>query len=336
MTDRTKKYFLDLFHSASLSGAVEAAAASLLAPTLRGFDPWSELPVRLEPVLEDRQIRLGDELTESICGEGRLVASESGFIAHIKQSRSPGRRRFSIAHEIAHTLFYKDSGGGQRHQVGAMTVAEHSSEEAICNRVAGALLVPSKYVRGELGKASVDDISAFLWLLDRVAAKLQVSVAALIARLPHVQLPSRTLSLVTLQFSTNRSTGEEEKLRVVFSHSLTYNPNSPTLWPNVSATTVRLAPALRLFDLWAAEASTTSGTRAAGRFALDNSQDLLRVGKATDIATFDARIVSWARTGRGWVTQPQQVVCAPVLYAPPNGALRDARVVVAIRYSEQH
>lgn len=332
LTDRTASYFLERFRSATLAGAVERAAASLLAPSLKGFDTTSAAAVKLDAVLEDNRIREGEALPAAGCAEGKLMPDGPGFIMQIKRSQSLGRRRFSIAHEIAHSLFYSDSGRGQRHQVGALSAEERRTEETICNRVAAALLIPSVVASEALPPEVLNDPAAILWELDRLAARLQVSLGALVARLSHIRLPRTRLMLTNLQFENNRHTGGEPKLRVTSTRNLSGDRDAPTFWPNVSSETIRLSVASDLFHSWHEEV-LVDRQGSAGRFSLGLHGQLVRVKMDEDIRTFMDVPQVWVKAPTGWVKRKLTARVACVLYAPPRGELGDVRVVAAVRYA---
>ena len=251
---------------------------------------------------------------------------------HLKPTTSPARRRFSIAHEIAHSLFYKDSGKGQRHQVGALTLEERKSEEAICNKVAGGVLVPSAVAAEALPPELLSDPAALLWQLDRLAVKLQVSLATLVSRLSAVRLPRSRLMLTSLQFLNNRHTGAEPKLRVTSTRNLSGDREAPTFWPNVSSVTIRLSIATTLFESWHEEVRADPD-EFSGRFSLGPHGQVVRVTSDEDIRTFMNLPNAWVKHYSGWCTRKLTARVACLLYAPPNGELKDVRVIAAVSYS---
>jgi hypothetical protein len=64
------------------------------------------------------------------------------------RNASPRRQRFTIAHEIAHTFFYRFLPDGRPKKVnGALN---HDQEEALCHLAAGRILVPRELIRNTL------------------------------------------------------------------------------------------------------------------------------------------------------------------------------------------
>lgn len=72
---------------------------------------------------------------------GMLVPSRAGFIIKIDSSKaSRGRQRFTIAHEIAHTFFFKSDKDGR--VIKAQRPIDLQEEERLCNLAAELILIP--------------------------------------------------------------------------------------------------------------------------------------------------------------------------------------------------
>lgn len=99
-------------------------------------------PVMLEELAEGWGVRSIEELPLS--SEGLIVPSRGGYKIAINQDTIPARRRFSLAHELAHLLLHKsgisdlkDSKGKRRGSLG-----DDWDEEALCDQIAADILMP--------------------------------------------------------------------------------------------------------------------------------------------------------------------------------------------------
>ena len=74
--------------------------------------------------------------------DARVVANSKGFLVEYNPSRSRGRMRFSVAHEIAHTLF-PDCADMARHRLAyGETISDDWQLELLCNVAAAEFLMP--------------------------------------------------------------------------------------------------------------------------------------------------------------------------------------------------
>jgi hypothetical protein len=99
-------------------------------------------------------------------------------------ARSPGgqiRRRFSLAHEIAHTLFFEMRDGVMKPSLGA---PRGDQLEMACQKVAAMLLVPKSLLERELGEGG--EVSSADSIL-QLACQFEVSVEAMVRRLGEVE-----------------------------------------------------------------------------------------------------------------------------------------------------
>ncbi len=105
-------------------------------------------------------------------GDGFRIYLRSNFV------NRPGanvRERFSLAHEIAHTLFYELRDGVMKSIRGAPT---GERLEAACHRGAGLVLVPDELLQLELG-SSPRDAAALI----KLARTFEVSLEVIMRRL---------------------------------------------------------------------------------------------------------------------------------------------------------
>ena len=333
MPTRTDNYFLHRFEAPSMAAAVEKAAASLLPPTLDMLDPLRAIPVKLEPILEERHIVLVQDRLSQSGPEGRLRVEDDRFVVSVRADRAPTRHRFSVAHEIAHTLFYERENGMWRHQVGLFSEAERAAEERICDRVASAVLAPGPVVRRLLGRVERLSPGALLHRLDRTAIRLRMSISALAARLGDLGVPERGLLVLNLQCFPNRNTGADNRLRVVGGSCLQRGFAAPHIWSNVSATQAGLAHADALFSAWAGD-HAAGLAECAGRFVWHDGVGLSRWRTGVP-PSYDQLTKVWARRYGRWAELALNAKVASALYAPPSGRIEDARIIVVAAYDVQ-
>ena len=118
--------------------AMEGRARAL---ALKAMDEgWSGPP--FDPVILAEQLGIAVEARGDI-PDARLVPGDGCLVLEYNPTRPRGRLRFSIAHEIAHTLF-EDCAERVRHRGGDMTAAGDNWQlEVLCNIGAAELLMPS-------------------------------------------------------------------------------------------------------------------------------------------------------------------------------------------------
>ncbi|MHB8141064.1 MAG: ImmA/IrrE family metallo-endopeptidase [Vulcanimicrobiaceae bacterium] len=145
------------------------------------FDPRelaAILGIRVLPNAEVRDARI------SIEGGGT-------FIIEFNPTRPLVRQRFSLAHEIAHTLF-PDCGDAVRSRAFHAHVSESDWElEALCNVAASELLMPAGSMPEDHREGSIDDALA-------IRSKFNVSAEAVLIRT--VQLSRKSIAM----FSASR------------------------------------------------------------------------------------------------------------------------------------
>jgi IrrE N-terminal-like domain len=122
----------------SRAGIADKAAEYLLSQYKRSGSR-DEIPVNLDGLAKSLRCRV--EIADSMEGEGRLLPTSTGFTILINPRMPYPRRRVSIAHEMAHTLFY-DSQRSNRRIIPATT-----EEEGFCFDVGRRLLAPRWLLR---------------------------------------------------------------------------------------------------------------------------------------------------------------------------------------------
>lgn len=141
---------------------------------------WSEhgdgsIPVHLSALFKWANIRR--VVPEEMPLDGALRRLTNGnFDIVVRESASSTRRRFSVAHELGHVLFYHHAPLSKAAQAAARRRAP-AEEERLCNIVAEELLMPAATVERVLREsASVDRIL-------QLAADCHVSIEAALFRL---------------------------------------------------------------------------------------------------------------------------------------------------------
>lgn len=123
---------------AARSNAVRQAADSLLGEYFRR---WMHLvPVelhRLSATLRTEVVR-----STSLKGEAVLMPTRDGFKILVNSSSPVGRYRASVAHELAHTLFYD----GESASVPVRRISYTRREEHFCFDVARHVLAPKQHL----------------------------------------------------------------------------------------------------------------------------------------------------------------------------------------------
>jgi len=169
----------------------EAAAAAWLARL--GLDS-GEPPIDVDDLAEERaglDVQEHSDLRSLVGSPGGplsgllLPASDRIYVDAVEAQRSPGRRRFTIAHELGHWYLHR-AGGDARfcrsEDVGGSAAELRAARriEAEANRFAAALLMPESLVRR--------DAPACRYSVPALARRFGVSVAAMQVRLEALQL----------------------------------------------------------------------------------------------------------------------------------------------------
>ncbi len=147
------------------------------------------VPIPVEQVA----VYLGIKVELAELGEecsGVLVRNEGRAVIGVNQDHHPNRRRFSIAHEIAHFVLHKGDTyidkGYLVHFRDRKSGSGTKQEEMAANAFAAALLMPSKWVR-EAFKQHPFDLTEDEGL-EKLARKFKVSPQAMTYRLMNLQL----------------------------------------------------------------------------------------------------------------------------------------------------
>jgi hypothetical protein len=145
-----------------------------------------EFPVHLYSIahaLGVASIRLAD-----LVEDGRVIYEEERLIIELCRSRSPHRRRFTLAHELAHIALARP--GSLRETKRRELPRDSTAEERLCDDIAGALLIPQEAAQYHAGEP------LSLAIIRQLADKAQVSRAAAAARI--AELTGKTSMLIRL------------------------------------------------------------------------------------------------------------------------------------------
>lgn len=322
----TQTFFLDQFGAATLRGAVERAAALCRPRQFAGMPGYDARLTDLKRILEDRRIRLGADIANKGCGEGLLVPDGAGFVVHLRSGAPKVRQRFSLAHEIGHSLFYRVVEAQQQHRIASEREEERAAEEYICDCFARTLLLPLEAVRTGLAVRSSDNPWSVVHRIEMLTRRFKVSSATLLARLGDVQAPDAPFVVLCMRLARNKVTGLDERLRVVNSHTFIRQGSVPWAWSNQSALSLRLDGAVELWRAWQTVQPDKSRT---GRFALDSENSLVPVRSVRMPCSREQLAVS-VKTGRRWNRQVVPAESAHCLYAPSANA-QDAFMISVVR-----
>lgn len=319
---RTTRFFLDRYKAATVRGAVERAAGTFRS-SLLGADHAS-VPVDVERLAERVRIRFGDDLGRDCEQDARLQATANGFVVRFRACLTPGQRRFALAHEIGHTLFYD----GQRHQIGVRAQREFEAEEKICNRFASALLMPAETTLGLVSPLRVGTPWGIIRDLETQSRRLRVSLPALITRIGSLGVSSAPAMIPVFRWQRSRKTGEDPQLRLWIRCELG-TARTAWIWWNRTARGVGLHHAARLFGSWRTSFPNREQT-SGGRFCWHPTEGLVRASENS---------VSWQQetievATRTWKTMNKsvRVSTAHYLYAPPGAEMTRVYVVSLVTF----
>jgi Zn-dependent peptidase ImmA (M78 family) len=318
---RSENYFLDLFKSATLQGAIEKAAETTRGQRREGPD---SIPVDVFRIATDKQVRVSNDLVGNSCEEGLLIPLKGGYRVRLKKNSTESRRRFSLAHELGHTLFYRDSGSGPRHQIGVLNTRERTAEERICNLFASALLMPSQQLRKHLGNLPTDRPSQLLDRLEVTARHFRVSLPALFQRLRSIEIDGPSYLLVCLTSRPNPATRADTTLRV--DTCVSVGPHCTVcIWRNRSAGRVGLRGALSLYDKWQ---EVSRKTKTKGSFSLDPEFGLV-TAQSKNVDSEETIVLSRAAHGK-WANETSRAISSSRLYAWTADEEQSAYVISAL------
>ena len=320
----TQRHFVERYRAATLRGAVERAAE--MEREAAGNPRGASGPVDVEQIACRRRIRIEEHADGAGCAEALLLPTREGFVVRLRKSGSAARRRWSIAHEVGHALFYREGRSGPEHEVGITAADEILAEERICNMFAGALLMPHSALKRLTSALPGDDVWNALDWLDRTARLLRVSVPTLVVRLGELQPNGPAYSFMYFRFRENSVTSTDPKLRVG-AWSAIGQPRTTWVWRNRSAEGINIGSVTGLFDTWRRRLIDGKEPEG-GRWTWLPDRGLVRAGTETCEVEELVRL-SLTVQGR-WRSADVPMRVASSLYAAPGATERDAYVVSAL------
>ena len=174
----TNKSVLKFAGSADPIGLIEAKARELVL--LARDAGWSGPPYN--PLAIADLLKIPVEANGEVF-DARTVPAEAGVRIEFNPTRPRERVRFSIAHEIAHTLF-SDVGEQTRHRGGTAITPDEWQLEMLCNLAAAEFVMPLGSLPSSSQLPKLEQL-----LVDR--RKFDVSTEAFLLRVVKVQRPSR-------------------------------------------------------------------------------------------------------------------------------------------------
>lgn len=180
----------------------------------------TSIPVNVYKLAARKGFTILEDLTEASCEEGQLLAISSGYRIRLRKTVTDARKRFSLAHEIGHSYFYRDEGEGPRHVIGVLNSAERSAKEKICNQFASTLLMSGVALCNYLKRVGTDSPPSIISVLQLAATEFQVRMPALLTRIGRLELEWPPCLLICSSVRPNPKTGIHPKLRIEFSFGL--------------------------------------------------------------------------------------------------------------------
>lgn len=170
-------------------------ADRLAAEVLRASNIPRRMPIDIDALAESLNATV---VERAMTAEAELVDNRLTATIYVRDDRPAARRRFSIAHELAHWVARSAPlEGAVVHRAAEATVSAFGSQEVMASTVAGALLMPRKWLAKQWGEAerlsAAGSPTQWAELDDRrlqviygVAEAAQVSMEAAIVRLRDV------------------------------------------------------------------------------------------------------------------------------------------------------
>ncbi|MBI4680644.1 MAG: ImmA/IrrE family metallo-endopeptidase [Nitrospirae bacterium] len=302
---RTARYFINKYNRASLLEAIEDAARRERETLLPGMNNYCKITVDIESIARRRGIIRGEHLPDD----------------------DPSR--FSLAHEIGHTLFLHRA----KHQIAVFSKEEIAAEEYICNRFAEALLMPQGVIADFVSKIPYGSPWSIMTAIENASRKLQVSLPALITRIGHIKSsPLFPFIALCLRYFANKYTGEDPCLRIAICSPIGDLRNTRT-WSNRSAAGLNLSSADYLFTKWQSELPD-EGEPLGGRYTIDNDK---KVPASEDSLKWIAENIqlSVCRSGK-WYKEITPISIMNCLYARRGWTEDKAYIISIVKLKESY
>lgn len=139
---------------------------------------------------------------------GCLLTEADELVIRVRSTDTPGRQRFTIFHEIAHTFLPGYEHKPQYRCTPLSTRERRDPAEVLCDIAASELLMPARHVRAVIAASSFD-LDAVTALAEDCDASLEAAARRFIALWPEPSL------LIRMELTTKpRAPHAEPKLRV--------------------------------------------------------------------------------------------------------------------------
>ncbi len=142
---------------------------------------------------------------------GVLVPIDGKLVVHVRDGDGLGRQRFTVGHEIGHTL---DPVFTPTRHYRCNPATAKTRLEALSDVVASELLLPARHFAPDLGTAGLTT-EGVEWLADRYVASLEATALRAVDLWPQ---PALLLVLTERQKPTEIGTAAEPKLRLQYGH----------------------------------------------------------------------------------------------------------------------
>jgi len=132
-----------------MSREVLRRAAEGRRPTVEIIAPFLDrAPVDLEGMARALGLQVAFDPSQPCGVTGKIAPAGGGYRITVNGSHSPRRRRFSLAHELAHYIMHRDLiGAGVVDNLGYRSATLPDAIESQANRVAADLLMPAALMR---------------------------------------------------------------------------------------------------------------------------------------------------------------------------------------------
>jgi Zn-dependent peptidase ImmA (M78 family) len=272
LNTRAVHFFINRYKAATLRDAVELAARSERDILLKGFHDYCTLPIDVESIAKRKGFIISDKSCPmTIENDAKLSLHNDKFLLRIKPGAAAKRDRFTIAHEIGHTLFFE----GTKHQIGLLNKKEIEAEDFICNLFASALLMPSFQIQQFIQKIADGSPWELFIEFENASRTFGVSLPALVGHIGWVR-PKVKFSFIALclRYFVNKFTRTDPCLRVDICSPLG-ELNKIRTWNNRSARGLNLISAENLLNSWT-NGLGERGEITGGRYTLDSANNIVR------------------------------------------------------------
>jgi len=318
------RYFLNRFGANSFDSAVERAADEVRNSLQRCFEGTAVVPVDVWSLARGCGIEFGPELPATSRDQAELMPKPNGFIVRTRSGVGEPRLRFTIAHEIGHTLFFD----GVRHRIGIQSKQEFRAEETICERFASALLMPAEQATRSAMSISGDSAWDLLSRFDALGKWFNVSLPAVAMRFAVLRPAGAGILIVLTRYTEHGMSGRDAKLRHWVSCQLGFREKY-RIWRDRTAQGINLLGALKLFDAWR-QLFFMEGRDEGGRFVLAGDGTVCRADKETTEWSSESVELGCYDVG-SWRNVMVPMLGAHWLYAPPKAELKNCYIVSILR-----